>query len=117
MQLPVDRLTDSPTRFEFEAGAAWWDALRSELPGLEDVSAEPFHIELRAHKMGADLYLEGTVHGALVLGCGRCLARYRHALCEPFRLVLDPAGSRFPAEPQAAAALARDGVCLGEEVE
>jgi uncharacterized protein len=117
MKLLVDRLTDAPTRFEFEGGAGWWREMRAELPGLEEVEAEPFHFELSAHRMGADIYVEGVASGALLLGCSRCLARYRHALREPFRLVLEPAGSRVPVEPDAAAALARDGLCLGDELE
>ena len=67
--------------------------------------------------MGEDLYLEGSVEGRLELECGRCLARYGHRLREPFRLVLEPAGSRRPADPEGAEALERDGVCLGEEIE
>jgi uncharacterized protein len=31
--------------------------------------------------------------------------------------VLEPAGSRVPADPEAAVALARDGLCLGDEFE
>jgi uncharacterized protein len=67
--------------------------------------------------MGEDLYIEGNVEGCLELECGRCLARYRHLLREPFRLVLEPAGGRTPADREDADALARDGVCLGDEIE
>jgi uncharacterized protein len=51
------------------------------------------------------------------LECGRCLARYRHVLSEKFRLALEPAGHRVPADPEGAAALARDGLCLGDDLE
>ena len=67
--------------------------------------------------MGEDVYLEGALTGSLELECSRCLVRYRDASREPFRLVLEPAGSRIPAEPEAAEALARDGMCLGDEFE
>jgi uncharacterized protein len=67
--------------------------------------------------MGADLYLEGSVAGTLELACSRCLGRYRQPVREPFRLVLEPAGDRVPADPEGAAALARDGVFLADELE
>jgi uncharacterized protein len=67
--------------------------------------------------MGEDLYLEGRAEGALELECSRCLARYRHALREGFRLILEPAGERTPADPEAALALVTDGICLGDEIE
>jgi uncharacterized protein len=117
MKILVDRLTDTPALFEFEGDTTWW---RSRMPpqrGVPDELGEAFRIVCRAHHMGRDLYLEGQVEGSLELECSRCLARYRHALREPFRLVLEPAGDRIPADPEQAAALARDGVCVGEEFE
>jgi uncharacterized protein len=67
--------------------------------------------------MGEDLYLDGSVEGALELECGRCLARYRQRFSEEFRFVLEPARNRVPADPEGAAALSRDGLCLGDELE
>jgi uncharacterized protein len=58
-----------------------------------------------------------VLEGAFDLECGRCLARYRQPLRESFRLVLEPAGTRVPGDPEAAQALARDGLCLGDELE
>ena len=113
MKLPLERLGDSPSPFSFEAGPAWW---RSQLPDAGELAAA-LRFRLQAHRMGEDLYLEGSVEGELELECSRCLARYRHRLSEPFRLVLEPAGSRLPADPEGSEALLRDGLCLGEEVE
>jgi uncharacterized protein len=70
-----------------------------------------------ARRAAADIYLEGRVEGELALECGRCLARYRQRLCEPFRLVLEPAGTREPADPEAARALRETGLCLEDEFE
>jgi uncharacterized protein len=67
--------------------------------------------------MGEDVYLEGELEGSLELECARCLARYREPLREAFRLVLEPAGERTPADPEGAAALAANGVCLSDELE
>ncbi|MDH3525467.1 MAG: DUF177 domain-containing protein [Acidobacteriota bacterium] len=117
MKLLVDRLTTTPTAFEFEAGSSWW---RTAIPSQQDLPrelAEPLRLVLRAHRMGEDICIEGEVHGSLELECGRCLARYRHRLREPLRLVLEPAGDRVPADPEGAEALARDGLCLGEDLE
>jgi uncharacterized protein len=117
MKIPVDRLTSTPAPFVFECDSSWW---RSVIPTRRDLPrefAEPFRFGFRAHRMGEDIFIEGSVTGSLELECGRCLARYRHAVCERFRLLLEPAGERSPADPEGAEALARDGVCLGEDLE
>jgi len=113
MKLLVDRIKDSPTEHRFETSEAWSAEARELVPEL----AEPPVLEVRAHRMGSHLYLEGALSGALDLECSRCLARYRVALREPFRLVLEPAGARVPSEPEAARDLARLGMCLGDELE
>ena len=117
MKLLVDRLTDSPRSDAFEADPAWWEAALAQLPELAGADRKAFSFRVSAHRMGQDIYLEGEARGSVELECGRCLSRYRMPLLEPFRVVLEPAGDRVPAEPEAAAALARDGVCLGEDVE
>jgi len=89
----------------------------SPQPGLPDELVAPFQIDVSAHKMGEDLYLEGRLEGALNLECARCLARYRHRLRETFRLVLEPAGACSPADPEASEALTRDGLCFGDDFE
>lgn len=117
MKILTDRLTPSPTAFVFEAGSGWW---QQRLPRREDLPSEldrPFAVRVEAHVMGPDIIISGEVEGALELECGRCLARYRQRLCEPFRLVLEPAGMRVPADPEAAAALRENGLCLEDEFE
>lgn len=117
MKILVDRLTDSPSAFSFEGDAAWWRGAQPPGSRPPEEVREPLRLTCRAHRMGEDLYLEGSVEGAVELQCGRCLARYRHALRESFRLVLEPAGNRVPADPEAARALARDGLWLGDDLE
>jgi uncharacterized protein len=117
MKLLLDRLTESPTAYRFETAPGWWRASDAAQHGIPSAPSTPFVVELLAHLMGEDVYLEGSIAGSLEFECSRCLARYRHASREPFRLVLEPAGSRTPADPDAAEALARDGMCLGEESE
>ncbi|MEM7408951.1 MAG: DUF177 domain-containing protein [Myxococcota bacterium] len=119
MQLAVERLTSEPSPFVFEAGDAWWSARMQAQESLPRTLAVPFAVRGEAYRgrHGDDLVLEGQIEGALELECGRCLARYRHALREPFRLLLEPAGSRVPTEPEAVEALARDGLCLADELE
>ena len=117
MKLLVDPLTETPTSQHFEVGAAWWRAHAALATGLPDTPAEPFRLTVNAHKQGEDVLLEGVLTGAFELECGRCLARYRQPLRESFRLVLEPAGARVPSDPEAAQALARDGMCLGDELE
>jgi len=117
MKLLLERLTATPTAYRFEAAPGWWRASGAAQHGVPSEPCTPFVVELLAHLMGEDLYIEGTISGSLEFECSRCLARYRHASHEPFRLVLEPAGSRIPADPDAAGALARNGMCLGEESE
>ncbi|MFQ5417075.1 MAG: DUF177 domain-containing protein [Myxococcota bacterium] len=117
MKIPVARLTASPSEFDFAADAAWWRSAMPASPGAPREAPEPIAFRLTAHRMGEDLLLEGRAEAVLQLECSRCLARYRHGLREVFRLVLEPAGGRTPADPEAAQALVKDGVCLGDEIE
>ncbi len=117
VKLLVDRLSATPKRLSFESDEAWWHSATTRLRELAEGGVPPFRFSLKAYHMSEDLYLEGEAQGGADLGCARCLERYRHAFREPFRLVLEPAGARIPAEPEAAAALARDGLCLGDEIE
>jgi len=117
MKILVERLTTAPTAFHWEVGPEWWIVPSTAVSVLPPVLPEPITVDCKAHRMAEDVYLEGALAAAFDLECSRCLARYRHDLREPFRLVLEPAGARSPADPEAAEALARDGVCLGDEIE
>ena len=115
MKLSLDRLSETPSEHVFTLSPTWWrsragESAREELAG--DTLAR-----VRAHKMGRDVFLDGTLEGALDLECGRCLSRYRQPIRERFRLLLEPAGDRVPADPEGAAALARDGLYLSDELE
>lgn len=117
MKILVDRLEQTPTELAFGPDDPGWAEVLESVPELRGPEAEVPSVRLRAHRMGKDVYLEGVLEGALSLECGRCLVRYRSPLREPFRLVLEPAGARVPAEPEAARDLARLGMCLGDELE
>ncbi len=117
MKLLLERLTASPTAYRFETAPGWWRTSAATQQGPPLQPPAPFAVALVAYRMGEDVYLEGTLTGSLEFECSRCLARYRHASHEPFRLVLEPAGLRKPADPDAAEALIRNGMCLGEESE
>lgn len=117
VKIIVERLTESPTPYSFQASPAWWREHCGGDPELVDAIDEPLAVELTAHMMLEDLYLEGRVEGQSWLVCGRCLTRYRAPIRESFRLVLEPAGSRVPADPEGAESLARDGLYLSEELE
>jgi uncharacterized protein len=118
MKLEVERLTSEPSPFAYEEGSAWWSARMPRQAGIPREVAEPITVTGSAYRGAADeIIIEGRVEGAVELECARCLARYRHRLSEPFRIVLEPAGLRTPAEPEAAEALVRDGLCLSDEIE
>jgi len=117
MKIPVDRLKESPASFSFEGDAAWWQSAFATESGLPGELAEPVQLVCRAQRIGDDIGLEGAADGVVELECGRCLARYRQRFSEEFRFVLEPARNRVPADPEGAAALSRDGLCLGDELE
>jgi uncharacterized protein len=117
MKLLVERLSPSPTGFDFEGNEGWWKKLLPAEPGQHRALADPFHFVFQVYQMGEDLYLEGEATGSIELECSRCLARYRHSLREPFRLVLEPAGDRIPTDPEGAEALSRSGICLGDDLD
>jgi uncharacterized protein len=113
----VDRLTESPTELLFSVTPAWWQERCASDQDLAAGLQRILELRISIHRMGEDLYSEGNLHGELELTCGRCLTRYREPIRERFRLVLEPAGSRVPSDPEGAAALARDGVFLSDELE
>jgi uncharacterized protein len=117
VKILVDRLSATPSEFCFEANAAWWRSVMPASPTPLPEPVAPIVFRVTAHRMAEDVLLEGRSEAVLELECSRCLARYRHDLREAFRLVLEPAGGRTPADPEAAQALAKDGVCLGDEIE
>ena len=116
MKLLVDRIGQAPEAHRFEAPKAWWDTVRAQDEGAL-VQLEPFVFALTAQKTGNQIVVEGGLESAIEAECSRCTARYRHGLREAYRLVLDPVGERTPADPEGARHLARDGMCLGEEIE
>jgi uncharacterized metal-binding protein YceD (DUF177 family) len=101
----------------FEATAEWWLGRSAAAADDEIEILEPFVFDLTVSKMGEDLLIEGTMQGAIRTACSRCVERYREPLRESLRLVLEPAGDRIPAEPEAARSLAQEGMCLGDELE
>jgi uncharacterized protein len=113
----VDRLTTTPDSYRWESRPDWLapDARAEGDP--EPDPAEPPRFDVRIHVMGEDLYVDGEARGAFLCACSRCLTRYRHALREPLRIVLQPAAGRVPSDPEGAAALAQTGVWLGDELD
>jgi uncharacterized protein len=117
MKLLVDRITEEPSEHAFDPEPAWWEVASTDIRELAGADRDSFGLSFRAHRMAENLYLEGEVHGRVELECARCLTRYFHALREDFRLVLEPAEDRVPAEPEAAEALERDGMALSDALE
>jgi len=117
VKIQIDRIAETPQVFPFEATPAWWRGLEGVDEELAPALREDARVTVTAYRLGADLCLEAEVDGAFELTCGRCLTRYRHPIRERARLVLEPAGSRVPADPEGAASLARDGLVVSEELE
>jgi uncharacterized protein len=116
MKLFVDRLTLVPAKHDFSGSSAWWHQ-QSASQGEIARPAGPICFEVIATVAGEHLHLEGLAEAPFEVECSRCAARYRHALREEFRLVLEPAGERSPPDPEGADALGHSGIWLGDDLE
>ena len=117
MKIHIDRLTQEPVDEVFEAPASWWLSRTRESEQVDYEIVAPFRFEVRSYKAGVDVILEGRCSGEIEVECGRCLARYRHALQDQFRLVAEEARGRVPPDPEGSESLRRDGLCLTDEIE
>jgi uncharacterized protein len=117
MKLAVDRLTPVPLAQHHEAEAAWWDGFRSDAAEYDYALCGPLAFDFEARMVAEDVLIEGGVAGEIDVECSRCLKRYRHALRDAFRLVLEPVGDHKPPDPESARGLEQDGLCLGEDLE
>jgi uncharacterized protein len=117
MKILVDRLDVTPSELHFERDARWWESVFAGVSAPDLHPLGGIHFDLSAYKMGDDLLLAGSARADVELECSRCLSRYRHALRESFRLMLEPAGERTPSDPEGVASLSRDGVWLGDDLE
>ncbi len=117
MKILVERLDTTPRAHHFAVDERWWDGV---LEGADRESVrhlDGLQFDVSAYKMGDDLLLTGSLRADVELECSRCLSRYRHALREAFRLLLEPAADRTPSDPEGAASLSRVGVWLGDDLE
>jgi len=117
VKLSIHQLSETPTTQAFAVTPGGCRAAAGVTADLAEAIVEALEFRVEAHRMGVDVLLEGEVSGQLELSCARCLERYRAPIQERFRLVLEPAGHRVPADPEGAAALARDGLFLSDELE
>jgi uncharacterized protein len=116
MKLFVDRIEATPTTEVFEAAKDWWSERASaDASDFDMVDPPVFRVDV--HRMGRDLYLDGTLEARIEATCSRCLKRYRQPLRDAWRLVLEPVDGVEMPDPESAEALAQDGICLGEELE
>ena len=113
MKLLLDHVTTTPSAHHFEVPAGWWES-RVGSRSDADARTDAVTFDIEATLQGRDVHLDGRFSGAVEAQCGRCLGRYRQKITDTFRLVLEPAGDRSPADPEAAAALAKDGMSLGD---
>lgn len=125
-KLVIDRLTDKPQRFEYEAAASWWSARAGSEEGVGDAEVElPFRFAVSANRKGASVLIEGGLEGGISVECSRCTRRYAHALRDSFRLVLEPfkddlwgdARAQEAIDPEGERAIAENGICLGDDLE
>lgn len=117
MKLPIDRIAETPGQHPFDVPSAWLAEQLRDAPGVGSEPEGEGRLDLTAHRLGTEIFLEAQLAGGVTLACGRCLGRYRQPIREAFRLVLEPAGERVPADPEGAQALAETGLFLSDELE
>jgi uncharacterized protein len=117
MKLQVDHLTATPKEYRHSLSAAQWLSLSGADQDEELEAQEDFAFELRAHVASDDILIEGKIDGTVGAECSRCLERYRCALHDDFRLVLEPAHDRRPQDPEGEESLSKHGLWLGEDLE
>ena len=117
MKWLIYHVTEDATEQTFVGDHVW----RAAHLALAEAPGEPLvgdlAVSVEARTLASNLYLAGSVSVDTELTCSRCLARYGAPIREQFRLVLEPAGDRIPADPEGAAALEADGLCLSDELE
>ncbi|MDE0909699.1 MAG: DUF177 domain-containing protein [Myxococcota bacterium] len=117
MKIIFDRLTRTPVEEVFEAPESWWRERAALAKEFDYDFRAPLTFTLRSYKTAADVILEGSFASEIEVECGRCLTRYCHSLHDQFRLVAEEARGRVPADPEGVESLAREGLCLAEEIE
>lgn len=125
-KLQIDRLTERPRSYEFQAEPDWWTRrVGAGGDAVEGVVDRPFRFELTACRQGDGLMIEGSLSGGLEIECSRCTRRYAHALRDNYRLVLKPrkederreSGVHAAIDPEGERAIAESGMCLGDDLE
>jgi len=111
-----EQLSERREPFEFEASSSWWMA-RAPEGTMHDPLDRPFRFGLEACRTGESVLIEGDLSGQVGLECSRCGKRYPHALCESYRLLLEPMQDGRPEDPEGERALAENGICLGEDLD
>jgi uncharacterized protein len=117
MKIPVDDITATPTALEYteEVGE-----LNDRLGrGVRDfrVPEGGLGVDLECYRAGLDVFFRGTLQGAVVGTCSRCLEEYPFGLEHPFVFVLTPRAAATLPESQ----LSADDMALsfyeGEEID
>jgi len=116
MKLKVDDITAVPKDLEYAEDAADLNArLASGAPDYR--MASPVRVAASYYRAGLDVYLSGTLGGAVTGVCGRCAEEFGFSIDTPMRLVLSPRA----AETSKDGALAADDLALsfyeGKEID
>lgn len=117
MKIYVDRLTQTPDEETFEVPESWWRERTAGAAEFDYELVSPFRFTVRSYITAANIIFEGDGSFEIEAQCGRCLSRYRHALRDEFRLMAEDAKGRVPEDPEGVESLAREGLCLTDDIE
>ncbi len=95
MKIALEQIREAPRALSYVEDV---DALNRELErGAGDFRVpEGVAVDLRYHRAGLDVFLDGTVRAAVRGSCARCLAEYGFSLSAPVAIVLTPAAAATP---------------------
>ena len=67
MKILLDRLSESPTHYRFDAEPAWWRQAQAVLPEPPHASPNSFQFFFSAHLNGSDVYLHRPIGSELAV--------------------------------------------------
>ena len=90
MKIPVDDIKTSPTEVHFAEEVEELNRLLIQNGDADYRLTGPFQISTIHMRSGEELLLNGTICGAVIGQCARCLDEYPFSLAREFSVILTP---------------------------
>ena len=90
MKISIDDIKTSPTEIHFVEDEQGLNQTLAQGRGAEYCVSAPLQVDMVYVRSGDDLWFNGTIAGALMGQCSRCLAEYTIPLARTFSVALSP---------------------------